>query len=147
MQDGPPRRCQRHEFGPCASAQVKYDNIQLITKVFIMDLQDEEFPDVPLITTKSGLDLSNAASVRATRAAAAKAGIPTTRTIHTSVHEKLVERTPGVSGAQSSQQYYLRNCTSYSCMGGGARWQSHAMGRTRRWRVRRRPPKGCLPKS
>ena len=128
VQDGPrgvvgdksSAHAQRHKNCPY---HVMYDNIQLIAKVFIMNLRDEAFPDMQLFTTKSGLALSHAASVRAIRAVAVKAGIPTTRTIDTSVHENLGEHTPRVSGAQFSQQYCLGNCTSYSCMGGGARWQ------------------------
>ena len=77
-----------------------YDNIQLIAKVFSMNLQDEAFLDMQLFPTKSGLVLSHAASVRAIRAVAVKAGIPTTRTIDTTVLEKFGEHTPRVSGAQ-----------------------------------------------
>ena len=55
---------------------------------------------MPLFPTTRGLVLSHAASVRAIRAVDVKAAIPTTRTIDTSVHEKLGEHTPRVSGAQ-----------------------------------------------
>jgi hypothetical protein len=94
-----------------------YDNIQLIAKVFSMNLQDEAFLDMPLFPTKSGLVLSHAASVRAIRTVAVKTGIPTTRTIGDGARE--------VWGTHATvlEQYCLGNCTSYSCMGGGARWQ------------------------
>ena len=58
---------------------------------------DEAFLDMPLFPTKSGLVLSHAASVRAIRAVAVKAGIPTTRTIYTTVLEKFGEHTPRVT--------------------------------------------------
>ena len=90
---------QAHRHKNCPY-HVMYDNIQLIAKVFSMNLQDEAFLDMPLFPTKSGLVLSHAASVRAIRAVAVKAGIPTTRTIDTTVLEKFGEHTPRVSGAQ-----------------------------------------------